>query len=368
MMLEKSMKAFLILEDGSIFKGKAFGHLKETAGEIVFTTAMVGYQEIITDPSYAGQIVMMTYPLVGNAGINLEDMESEKAGLKGFIVREKCDKPNNWRCEMELEGFLKQHKIMGIEGIDTRAVMRILRDKGTMKGIITTRNPYSEGNEPAELTKSQIEQKFDSCVNKNIVKEITRPDKLVIEGASIKSKHVGVIDLGIKNSILNELKNKGYKITVYPAYTPAAEIITDGVDGVFVSTGAGSPLDIPEIVENVKLLIKEKPVFGACLGFQVISLALGCHVEKMKFGHHGCNYPVKDLKNGKVYITNQNNDFAVSCLPGDVEESFRNVNSLTVEGIRHKSLPVFGVQFCPQTADDPCHTGFVFDIFDSLLS
>lgn len=365
-MLEKSLKAYLILENGRVFKGRAFGYLKETIGEIIFCTSMAGYQEVITDPSYAGQIVMMTYPLIGNSGTNLEDMESQTPALKALIVREKCDKPNNWRCEMELEGFLKQHKIIGIEGLDTRSIMRMLRDEGTMKGIVTMRNPFAIGSEDAELTKSQISQKFEEYSNKHIVKEVTCAEKYSIEPSS-KSKHIGVIDLGIKNSLLHELKSRGYKITVYPAYTSANEILKDKIDGVFVSNGAGSPLDIPEIVENVKQLIETKPVFGVCLGHHVISLAMGCSVEKMKFGHHGGNYPVKDLKTGKVYITAQNNDFAVSNLPDDIEMTFKNVNDGTVEGIKHKTLPVFSVQFCSETVLNPCHTGFVFDLFGAIV-
>jgi carbamoyl-phosphate synthase small subunit len=366
-MPERSLKAYLILENGRIFKGRAFGCLKEAIGETVFCTSMVGYQETVTDPSYAGQIVMMTYPLIGNAGINLEDMESQTPRLKALIVREKCDKPNNWRCEMEIDGFLKQNKIMGIEGIDTRSVMRILREEGTMKAIVTMRNPIANADGVAELSKSQIKQKFESYNNKNIVREITAKEKYTIEGHA-KSKTIGVIDLGMKAAILNELTSRGYKVTVYPAYTSAEEMLADKIDGVFISNGAGSPLDIPEIVAQVKVVIESgKPVFGVCLGHQVVSLALGCTVTKMKFGHHGGNYPVKDLKTGKVYITAQNNDFTVSNLPEGIEATFKNINDGTVEGLKSNGLPVFSVQFCPETAANPCHTGLVFDQFGAMV-
>lgn len=366
-MLERSLKAYLILENGRVFKGRAFGYLKEAVGETVFNTSMVGYQEMLTDPSYAGQIVMMTYPLIGNSGTNLEDMESRTPRLKALIVREKCDKPNNWRCEMEIDGFLKQHKITGIEGVDTRSIMRMLREEGTMKAIVTTRNPFAENpSGMAELTKSQIKQKFEAHNNKHIVRETTCAKSYTLDGHA-KSKHVGVIDLGVKAGLLRELTGRGYKVTVYPAYTAAETILNDNIDGVFVSNGPGSPLDIPEIVETVKALAEKKPVFGVCLGHQVVSLALGCSASKLKFGHHGANYPVKDLKTGRVYITAQNNDFSVTNLPDDVEETFKNINDGTVEGIRHKTRPVFSVQFCPETAADPCHTGFVFDIFNAAL-
>lgn len=335
--MEKKIKAELILENGMRFKGYAFGYIKETVGEVVFTTAMTGYQETITDPSFAGQIVTMTYPLIGNYGINLEDMESKKPYLKGFIVREKCNIPNNWRCEMELEGFLKQHKIMGLEGIDTRALTRTLRDSGTMRGIITTRVD--------DLTESQIQQKFNTFSNENAVKETTCEQSYVIEG---EGKHVAVVDCGVKNSVLQELSKKGCKLTVFPAYTSAEEILKINPDAVFFSNGPGNPIDVPEIVETAKTVIASgKPVMGICLGHQIVSLALGCTTESLKFGHHGGNHPVKDLSTGKVYITSQNNEYAVTNIPDDVEITFKNVNDGCVEGLKHKTKPVYTVQFYP---------------------
>ena len=250
--MEKTVKAELILENGARFRGSAFGYIKETVGEVVFTTGMTGYQETLTDPSFAGQIVTMTYPLIGNYGINLEDMESRKPFLKGFIVREKCDVPNNWRCEMELDGFLKQNKIMGLEGIDTRALTRVLRDNGTMRGIITTRFD--------DLTSSQIRQKFDTYSNQYAVKETTCEAPYTING---KGTHLAVLDCGIKQGILRDLSKRGCKLSVFPAYTSAEEILSVNPDAIFLGNGPGDPQDIPEITAVVKQLIDSNiPVLG----------------------------------------------------------------------------------------------------------
>ena len=263
--MEKTVKAELILENGMKFKANAFGRIKETVGEVVFTTGMTGYQETLTDPSFAGQIVVMTYPLIGNYGINLDDMESSRPFLKGFIVREKCDMPSNWRCEMDLDGFLKQHKVMGLEGIDTRALTRVLRQKGTMKGIITTRVD--------DLTPSQIKQKFDTYTNEFAVKEVTIDEKYVING---KGTHLAVLDCGIKRGILRDLNKRGCKLTVFPAFTDAQEMLECKPDAVFLGNGPGNPKDIPTVIQTVKKLIDSGiPVLGICLGHQLISLALG---------------------------------------------------------------------------------------------
>lgn len=351
--MEKTIKAELILENGARFKGNAFGYIKETVGEVVFTTSMTGYQETMTDPSFAGQIVTMTYPLVGNYGINLEDMESDRPYLKGFVVREKCDLPNNWRCEMELEGFLRQYKIMGLEGIDTRALTRCLRDNGTMKGIITTR--------VGDLTASQIKQKFDTYTNKDAVKEVTPKEKYVMSGSGT---HLAVLDCGIKRGILRDLNKRGCKLTVFPAFTSAEEILDTNADALFLGNGPGNPKDIPEVIETVRKLIESgKPVLGICLGHQLISLALGCNTARLKFGHHGGNHPVKDLNTKRVYITSQNHEFVVSDLSDDVEATFINVNDGSIEGIRHKSKPVYSIQFHPEAAPGPLDTQFLFDRF-----
>ena len=355
--MRKSIKAELILENGKRFKGNAFGYIKETSGEVVFTTSMTGYQETITDPSFAGQIVTMTYPLIGNYGINLEDMESRKPFLKGLIVREKCDLPNNWRCEMELEDFLYQNKIMGLEGIDTRALTRVLRNNGTMIGIITTRGE--------DLTPSQIKQKFETYSNKDAVKETTIEEPYTISGSGT---HLAILDCGIKQGIIRDLAKRGCKLSVFPAFTSAKEILAVNPDAVFLGNGPGDPNDIPTVIETVKEIIeKDMPVLGICLGHQIISLALGCTTNRLKFGHHGGNHPVKDLKTGRVYITSQNHEFVVSELSDDVEATFINVNDASIEGIRHKSKPIYSVQFHPEAAPGPLDTQELFDRFLKII-
>ncbi len=349
-MLKKTVKAALILENGQTFVGKAFGYIKETVGEVVFTTNMTGYQETLTDPSYAGQIVVMTFPLIGNYGINLEDMESRKPFLKGFIVKEKCDYPNNWRCEMDIDGFLKQHKIMGLEGIDTRMLTRVLRDNGTMKGIITTR--------AADLTESQIKQKFNTYTNKHAVEEVTTPEKYVINGKGI---HFAVLDFGIKLSILREFQKAGCKLTVFPAFTPAKEVMECKPDAIFLANGPGDPADIQTVVETVKEFIAaDMPILGICLGNQIVARALGCNTKRLKFGHHGGNHPVRELSTGRIYITSQNHEFVVCDLPDDVEASFININDNSIEGIRHKTKPIFTVQFHPEASPGPLDVQFLF--------
>ncbi|MBQ7266251.1 MAG: glutamine-hydrolyzing carbamoyl-phosphate synthase small subunit [Firmicutes bacterium] len=349
--MKKKVKASLILENGTVFNGNAFGYIKETVGEVVFTTGMTGYQETLTDPSFAGQIVTMTYPLIGNYGINLEDNESDRPYLKGFIVRENCEVPNNWRCEMNLEDFLKQHKVTGLEGIDTRMLTKLLRQNGTMKGIITTR----------ELTKSQIEQKFNTYTNKNAVREVIKDEPYFINGSGT---HFAVLDCGIKSGIIRSLANRGCKLSVFPAYTSAEKMLSVDPDAIFLGNGPGDPLDLPEVVETVKELIASgKPILGICLGHQLISLALGCKTERLKFGHHGGNHPVKDLASGTVYITSQNHNFVVSDLTEDVEPTFINVNDGSIEGIKHKKLPIYSVQFHPEANPGPLDTGFLFDRF-----
>lgn len=352
---KKSIKAKLILENGKIFNGYAFGYVKETVGEVVFTTGMTGYQETLTDPSFAGQIVTMTYPLIGNYGINLEDMESIRPFLRGVVVRQKCDMPNNWRCEMDIDGFLKQHKIMGIEGIDTRALTRAIRDNGTLKGIITTR----------ELTSSQIKQKFDTYTNKNAVKEVTIEEKYTING---NGTHLAVLDCGIKKNILRELEKRGCKLSVFPAFSSFEEIMSVNPDAIFLANGPGDPKDIPSVVEVVKKLIDTKiPVLGICLGHQILGLCLGCNTKRLKFGHHGGNHPVKDLKTGSVFITSQNHEFVVCELSDEVEATFINVNDKSIEGIRHKTKPILSVQFHPEASPGPLDMQFLFDRFLKII-
>ncbi|HEY8892303.1 MAG TPA: carbamoyl phosphate synthase small subunit [Clostridium sp.] len=348
------MKGKLILENGIIFEGNMFGYIEESVGEVVFNTGMSGYEEILTDPSYYGQIVTMTYPLIGNYGINLDDVESKSPKVKGLIVREKCDSPNNWRCEMDLEGYLKQNKIIGLEGIDTRALTKILRNKGTMKGIIATK----------ELTKGEIEQKFMDFNNRDAVRSVTSKEVYTIEGAG---RHIAVIDFGIKENILRSFAARNCKITIFPAYSKSEEILKVNPDLVFLSNGPGNPEDLQEVIEMVKEIIGKKPIVGICLGHQLLALALGGETKKLKFGHRGCNHPVKDIEENKVYITSQNHGYYVSRLPEDMEVTHVSVNDGTIEGMKHKNLPIFSVQFHPEACPGPKDIEVIFDKFLSLI-
>lgn len=344
------MKAKLILENGMIFEGKSFGYLGESVGEVVFTTGMTGYQEVLTDPSYYGQIVTMTYPLIGNYGINLDDMESSKPQVKGFIVREKCNIPNNFRCEMNLDDYLKQNKIVGIEGIDTRALTKILRNNGTMKGIITL--------DHSEL--SEVKKEIEAFSNKDAVSNVTTDKTYEIDG---EGKHVAIIDYGIKNNILNCFKKRGCKITVFPSNVTAEEVLNINPDLVFLSNGPGDPEDLETEIENIKKIIGKKPIVGICLGHQLLALSLGGSTTKLKFGHRGCNHPVKDLETGRVHITSQNHGYVVNEVPEDVEITHININDGTVEGLKHKTMPVYSVQFHPEASAGPRDSEYIFDRF-----
>lgn len=344
------MKAKLILENGMVFEGKAFGYLKESVGEVVFTTGMTGYQEVLTDPSYYGQIVTMTYPLIGNYGINLEDMESDSIKVRGFIVREKCDLPSNFRCELELEDFLKQGKVIGLEGIDTRALTKVLRNNGTMRGIIALE----------DLDDETIKEKIASFSNKEAVKNVTTGKAYTIEGTG---KHVAIMDFGIKTNIIRNFKKRGCKLTIFPATTTAEEVLNVNPDLVFLSNGPGDPEDLDFAIENIKKLVGKKPLVGICLGHQLLGLTLGGKTAKLKFGHRGCNHPVKDLEANIVHITSQNHGYVVETLPDDMEVTHVNINDGTVEGMKHKTLPIYSVQFHPEASAGPKDSEYIFDKF-----
>ncbi len=344
------MKAKLILENGMVFEGKAFGYLKESIGEVVFTTGMTGYQEVLTDPSYYGQIVTMTYPLIGNYGINLEDMESDSIKVRGFVVREKCNLPSNFRCELELEDFLKQGKIIGLEDIDTRALTKVLRNSGTMRGIIALE----------DLDDKTIKEKVESFSNKEAVKNVTTKEKYVVNG---NGKHIAIMDFGIKQNIITNFKKRGCKLTVFPATASAEEILSVNPDLVFLSNGPGDPEDLDFVIENVKKLVGKKPIVGICLGHQLLALTLGGKTTKLKFGHRGCNHPVKDLEENIVHITSQNHGYVVETLPEDVEVTHVNINDGTVEGLKHKTLPSILVQFHPEASAGPKDSEYIFDKF-----
>lgn len=349
------MKGKILLENGMIFEGECFGKISDTVGEVVFNTGMTGYQEILTDPSYYGQIVTMTYPLIGNYGINLDDSQSNSPKVKAFIVREKCREPNNFRCEIDLDSYLAQNNIMGIEGIDTRQLTKIIRDSGTMKGIVTTN----------EMSKETLLMYFDSFDNTHAVENVTTKEISTVGSGDI---HIGVLDFGIKDNIIKSFLNKGCKLTIFPAKTKASEILKYDIDGIFLSNGPGDPSDLPEIIENVKILIQNKPVSGICLGLQIIALALGAETMKMKFGHRGCNHPVKNLITGKVTITSQNHGYVIKgdTLTSDMIITHVNINDGTIEGVKHKYLPIMGVQYHPEACPGPHDSNSIFDDFINM--
>ncbi|WP_027308134.1 carbamoyl phosphate synthase small subunit [Caloramator sp. ALD01] len=347
------MKAKLILENGIEFIGNAFGDLQETVGEVVFNTGMTGYQEVLTDPSYYGQIVVMTYPLIGNYGINFEDIESEKIKVKGFIVKEKCKFPSNFRCEVSLDEYFKINKIVGLEGIDTRALTKILRDVGTMRGVIV----------PADCNFDRAMEMMQNFSNKDAVFKVTTKQKYQIEG---KGKHVAVYDFGVKQNIIRSFIKRGCRLTVFPATASYKEILEVNPDLVFLSNGPGDPEELQDVIQNIKELINKKPIVGICLGHQLIALSLGGRTKKLKYGHRGCNHPVKDLVKNKIYITSQNHGYYVDLVPEDTEVTHISLNDGTIEGMRHKKLPIYSVQFHPEACPGPKDNDYIFDEFLKL--
>ncbi len=350
------MKAQLILENGTVFNGNAFGYIKETVGEVVFNTGMTGYQEVLTDPSYYGQIVTMTYPMIGNYGINIDDIESSSVKVRGFIVRENCLKPSNWRCEFELNDYLKRNKIIGLEGIDTRALTKMIRNSGTMKGIITVR----------ELTQSQIENKLNAFNNENAVAEVTRNQVEVVEG---NGPHLAMYDFGMKNNIIRSFGARGCKMTIFPATATADQILAVKPDGIFLSNGPGDPKDVGGAIEEVKKLMGVKPITGICLGHQILALAMGANTTKLKFGHRGANHPVLDKGTGRVMITSQNHGYVVEedTLPQDIEITHVNLNDQTVEGMKDSTREIYSIQFHPEACPGPHDTDPIFDEFVALM-
>lgn len=342
------MKAELILENGMRFSGELFGDERETVGEVVFSTGMVGYQEAITNPASKGQITVMTFPLIGNYGANSTDMESDKAAMTALVVREKCDFPSNFRCEKTLDKFMKEQGVVGISGIDTRALTRVLRDNGTMKGAIV----IGDDND--------VTAKIAAFDNKDAVMCVTAKEKYVYSDKG--ATNVAVIDLGIKKSTLAQISKRDCKVTVFPADTSADEILRINPDVVFLSAGPGNPEDAPAI-ETVKALLGKVKVCGVALGHMVIALALGCKVEKLKFGHHGSNYPVKDLASGKVLITSQSDNYAITELADGVTETFRNVNDAVAAGFECKAKNAEGVLFNLCGGDKAFEDGYILDRF-----
>ncbi len=352
------MNAILALEDGTIFEGNSFGVEGEIIGEIVFNTGMTGYQEVLTDPSYCGQIVTMTYPLIGNYGVNFDDIESAKPQVKGFIVRELCKTPSNWRSLETLNEYLVRHNIIGIEGIDTRALTRILRDKGTMKGIISTKENFRLEDKLAEIKAYEIKDPVSAVTTKEVVH---------YNGNGYK---VALIDYGIKQNIIRSLLKRGCEVFVFPASSKAEEILKIEPDGIMLSNGPGDPKDCGKEIETLRQLIGKKPIFGICLGHQLTALANNADTEKLKYGHRGCNHPVKDLEKDMTYITSQNHGYTIieSSLDADrMEVSHRNMNDGTIEGIRYKNIPMFTVQFHPEASPGPTDTAYLFDEFIEMM-
>ncbi|AVX30706.1 carbamoyl-phosphate synthase small subunit [Carboxydocella thermautotrophica] len=356
------MDGFLILENGAVFQGKAFGAPGEKTGEVVFNTSMTGYQEILTDASYCGEIVVMTYPLQGNYGINAEDFEHKQSFVRGFVVHDLCDEPSNWRSQSSLHRFLAERGIVALQGIDTRALTRMLRQKGTMRGLITT------SKAPLEEWLQTVRQ-APTLSMEEPVPTVTCAAPYQVEGGA--GPHIVVIDCGAKGNIIRSLREVGdCRITVVPARTGAETILAYQPDGVLISNGPGDPERVPYVIKTVQELLGKVPLFGICLGHQILALACGARTYKLKFGHRGANHPVQDLETGRVYITSQNHGYAVAedSLAGlPLRVTMKNLNDDTVEGIRHLQYPAFSVQYHPEASPGPRDNLYLFEQFLTLV-
>lgn len=397
------MEAFLILEDGTVFEGKHIGADKDVISEIVFNTSMAGYTEVFTDPSYAGQAVCMTYPLIGNYGVCLDDMESERPWVDAIIVRELSHIPSNFRCDMSIQDFMDKYEIPGIEGIDTRKLVRILREKGTMNGIITTNK---------NLKYDDIKEKLHAYTTGDVVSKVSCKEKKFLKGVSSleengpisgsavfneenykadlagdhskrekrpaivkelngKGLKVALLDVGAKKNIADSLAARGCDVTIYPSNTTAEEILKDAPDGIMLSNGPGDPKECVDVIKEVKKLYdSETPIFAICLGHQLMALATGADTFKMKYGHRGGNHPVKDLSNGRVYISSQNHGYVVDMDKLDknvAEPAFINVNDGTNEGLAYVGKNIFTVQFHPEACPGPQDSSYLFDRFIDMM-
>jgi carbamoyl-phosphate synthase small subunit len=401
--------AMLALADGRVFEGTSYGAAGEARGEVVFNTSMTGYQEILTDPSYKGQIVTMTYPLIGNYGVNPEDVESHRPCAEGLIIREGSGLDSSWRSRRSLEHYLREHRIVGIQDIDTRALTRHIRDHGAQEGVISTIDP-----DPKSLVAKA--KASPGLIGRDLVREVScresflwtegvwqwpgralgpecpasgrdsREAQLALFGArrpapGARRYKVVVFDCGVKWNILRRLVSLGCDVVVVPAATPAAEVLALDPDGIFLSNGPGDPEGVPYLIRTVRDLIGTRPIFGICLGHQILALALGGRTFKLKFGHHGGNHPVKDLTTGNVEITAQNHGFAVDMAsfegdprgeilgdPGDIVQTHVNLNDATCEGLRHRAFPLFAVQYHPEASPGPHDAGYLFQRFVDLMA
>ena len=363
------MEAYLILEDGTTFTGRSIGSTKDVISEIVFNTSMTGYLEVLTDPSYAGQAVVMTYPLIGNYGICREDMEAKVSNTDGFIVRELSRLGSNFRNEQSIQDFLVEQDIPGIEGIDTRALTKILREKGTMNGMITKKMPENMEEALAKIKDYSVRGVVDKVTTKEIVSY--RPGDLNTDSNVSVSKKVAILDVGTKFNIARCLLKRGCEVTIFPARTNPEDILAINPDGIMLTNGPGDPKECTEVIQNLKSLYQsDVPIFAICLGNQLMALATGCDTEKMKYGHRGANHPVKDLETGRVYISSQNHGYMVKedSVPSDIAEvAFINVNDKTVEGLKYKNKNIFTVQFHPEACAGPKDSEVLFDRFIKMM-
>ncbi len=371
----KEMQGKLALEDGTIYEGRAFGSAGESSGEVVFNTSLTGYQEILTDPSYQGQIVTMTYPLIGNYGITEEDQESSQPAVKGFIVRELTRIPSNYRSQMTLETYLAQNNLIGLEGIDTRALVRRIRTRGAMMGLLST-----EGMPDQVLVEKA--RALKGMTGRDLVCEVTPKNSSSWRNEGLNSlaeqmlkeqaagPHVVAIDFGMKWNIARCLTRVGCRLTIVPATMTAAEILNLKPDGIFLSNGPGDPAAVGYGIQTIVDLIGKKPIFGICLGHQLLGLAFGAKTFKLKFGHRGSNQPVLNQITGKVEVTTQNHGFAVdpASLPSTVMPTHINLNDNTLEGMRHRSLPIFSVQYHPESSAGPHDSTYLFEEFRNMIS
>ena len=357
-----SKTVVLLLQDGRFFYGEKFGSDGETIGEVCFNTGMTGYQEILTDPSYCQQIVTMTAPHMGNYGVNPDDNESDRIQVAGFVIKEETDIPSNWGSTQSLGNYLKDHNIVGIQKIDTRALTRHIRDNGAMNGIIST----------IDSNIDSLKKKLSQAPNMrglDLVQKVTCKDSYLWSTLHNGQFKVAAIDFGIKYNILRLLESYGCNVTVFPAHVKSKEILDFNPDGVFLSNGPGDPEAVTYGIETVKILLGEKPIFGICLGHQILAHALGGKTFKLKFGHRGCNHPVKNLESDKVEITSQNHGFAVDLdsLPSNIEQTHINLNDNTSEGIRCKELSAFSVQYHPESSPGPHDSRYLFEQFIGMM-
>lgn len=364
------MKAILLLEDGTIHEGESIGASGTTIGEVVFATAMTGYQEMLTDPSFAGQLLTLTYPLVGNYGVNPEDVESGKIQVEGFIVRELCDAPSNWRMSLSLRDYLAQNSIVSMHGIDTRALTRHLRVRGVMMGAMSTELTISELRSELEKAPNYGDLNFVERVSTAKTYEWIGDECSKLSDLPEPKCHVALVDMGIKRNIARCLAREACRVTVLPWNASAEDVLSVKPDGVVFSPGPGDPRQLSDATKTITNLIGKLPIMGICLGHQMLGMAFGGDIFKLKFGHRGANHPVKNLITGKVSITAQNHGYAVAPdkLSNDVEVSCINLNDNTVEGLRHKSLPIFSIQYHPEASAGPLDEGYLFGEFvDSLM-